>query len=321
MRLVFMGTPEFAVPSLIKLLNGSHQVIAVVTQPDRPKGRNGVMTPPPVKQAAGRAGVRVIQPASAREEAFRRELTDLEPDLVVTVAYGQILLPEVLAVPRMGCINLHASLLPLYRGAAPIHRAVINGDPVTGATTMYMDEGMDTGDIILQAALPIRPEDTTGEVHDRLADIGARLLEDTVNLIAAGHAPRRPQEGRYATCAPRLTRADEIIYWDKPAREVVNLVRGMNPWPGAYTTAENKEVKILRALVHDLPGQGNAGPFVPGEVREIIRDRGFTVRTGDGGSVLVREVQPSGKRPMDAVSFVNGYRINPGLVFGRRGPG
>lgn len=316
MRLVFMGTPEFAVPSLMQLLTGNHQVVAVVTQPDRPKGRNGVLTPPPVKEAAGRAAVRVIQPVSAREEAFRLELADLKPDLVVTVAYGQILPPQILTVPKLGCINLHASLLPLYRGAAPIHRAVINGDPVTGASTMYMDEGMDTGDIILQAALPILPEDTTGDIHDRLAELGAHLLRDTVNLIAAGHAPRRPQDEKYATYAPRLSRADEKIFWDKSAMEVVNLIRGMNPWPGAYTTFQDKEVKILRALRYPSPGKEPAGTFVPGEITEIIRNEGFTVRTGDGGLVLVREVQPAGKRPMDAISFVNGHRIRPGLVLG-----
>lgn len=315
MRLVFMGTPEFAVPSL-NALAAYCQVIAVVTQPDKPKGRRQKIVSPPVKNHALALGLPVLQPLKVKEPGFMQQLTELQPDLIITAAFGQILPGEMLVIPPFGSVNLHASLLPMYRGAAPIHRSVMNGDAVTGVTTMYMTEQLDAGDIILQAALPVMPEENTGQVHDTLAVLGARLLADTVHLIASGQAPRRAQEQDRVSYAPILKRVDEIICWDKPAGMVVNQIRGLNPWPGACTTWDGKEIKISRAALaeHRL----GTGRFEgqPGQVADVVRNQGFVVIAGDGRGVMVLEVQPQGKGRMTAAEFINGYPLAAGSLLG-----
>ncbi|MDN5348360.1 MAG: methionyl-tRNA formyltransferase [Clostridia bacterium] len=310
MRLAFMGTPEFAVVALKALLEAGEDIIGVVTQPDRPKGRGKQLTPPPVKQVALAAGLEVIQPASLKEKWVMDKLHNWRPEAIVVVAYGRLLPGEVLELPPRGCINLHASLLPRYRGAAPIQRAIMQGEPETGVTTMYVAPALDSGDIILQERVPIGPEDTAGELHDRLAVVGADLLVETLKLIASGRAPRRPQDEAQATYAPPLRPEEEIIDWSREATVVVNHIRGLSPWPGAYTLRAGERLKIYRARLFTGDGCG-----APGEVLAVLPEEGFVVQAG-AGRVLVTEVQPPGKKPMPASAYLRGYRLKPGEVLG-----
>lgn len=311
MRLVFMGTPAFAVPSLEALLDAGHEIAAVITQPDRPRGRGMRLAPPPVKEKALRYGLPVWQPQRVREAAFIAALARLQPEGIVVVAFGQILPRDILVLPPAGCINLHASLLPRYRGAAPIHWAIINGEQETGVTTMFMDEGMDTGDIILQAVLPIGPDDNVGLVHDRLAHLGSELLVRTVELVAAGKAPRTPQNHALATYAPLLRPEDEIIDWTRPAGAIKNLVRGMDPWPGARTTLDGKVLKIWRVSLH---GNGFSRG-VPGEILAADQVSGILVRAGDG-VVAIEELQVAGGKRLDSRAFLRGHRLPVGAIVG-----
>jgi len=311
-----MGTPDFAVPSLLALVAAGHHIKAVVTQPDKPKGRRQELTAPPVKRQALALGLPVCQPVKVKDPDFLCLVADLGPELIVTVAYGQMLPAKMLNIPPNGSINLHASLLPMYRGAAPIHRAVMNGDRVTGVTTMYMTEEMDAGDIILQASLPVKPEENTGQVHDALSVLGAKLLVDTVHLIAAGQTMRRAQEQDRVSNAPVLRRADEKICWDKPAQIVVNQIKGLNPWPGAYTTLNGRELKISLAIMTSDSLDNNRLEGRPGQISRLVRGRGFVVAAGDGGGILVLEVQPPGKGRMPAAEFVNGYSLRVGSILG-----
>ncbi len=316
MRVIFMGTPDFAVPSLQAITASRHQVLGVVTRPDRPRGRGRQTAPPPVKVAAGELGLTVWQPEKVNDPAFIAQLRGLKPEVAVVVAYGQLLKKELLELPARGCVNVHASLLPRYRGAAPIHRVVLNGEMETGITTMYMAETLDTGDMILQSPLTISATATTGSVHDRLSDLGAGMIVETLDLIAAGQAPRRPQDNNLATYAPPLTRADEEISWVQPAGMIYNQIRGLNPWPVAYTIWNDQPLKIWSAEFFSQPGeQPNLVAqtvAAPGTVREIIKGRGFVVET-TGGRLLVTAVQPPGKRMMTADEFCRGYHLEPGV--------
>lgn len=312
MRVVFMGTPGFAVPSLKALVESGHDVAAVVTQPDRPKGRGKKEAPPPVKETALAFNIPVLQPLRVKDPGFIELLREIAPDVIVVVAFGRILPPDILHLPRYGCINVHASLLPKYRGSAPIHWAVINGEKETGITTMHMDEGMDTGDMILREAIPIREEDTVGAVHDRLAVLGARLLVETLELVGRGQAPRIPQEGT-PTYAPMLKAGDELIRWERPAREIYNQIRGMDPWPGARTYLSGKVLKIWRAAV---PSEGGTA-FEPGKVLSWGRD-GITVGTGNG-RLTITELQLQGAKRLSAADFLRGTPIPEGTVLGGNG--
>ncbi|WP_406678233.1 methionyl-tRNA formyltransferase [Moorella sp. ACPs] len=309
MRLVFMGTPEFAVPSLKALLNSSHEITGVVTQPDRPRGRGKKLQPPPVKEAAAVAGLPVSQPIAMKEKEFLTRLKQWQPEVIVVVAFGRILPREILDLPSKGCINLHASLLPRYRGAAPIHRAVMNGETETGVTTMWMVPQLDAGDIILQEKLPIGPDATTGEIHDRLAVMGAELLEHTLDLVAAGQAPRQPQDEALATYAPPLKPEEEMINWAQPADNIYNLIRGLNPWPGAYTLRAGERLKVYGARILDAAATG-----VPGQVVAVTGE-GFVVQAGRG-RLLITAVQPQGKRIMPADAYLRGYPLATGEVLG-----
>jgi len=307
MRVVFMGTPDFAVPSLKALVEAGHDVPAVITQPDRPRGRGKKEAPPPVKEAARALSLPVFQPVQVKDPDFVELLRNIAPEVIVVVAYGRILPRDILLLPEYGCINVHASLLPKYRGAAPIHRAVINGEKETGVTTMFMDEGLDTGDMILREVLPIYEEDNVGTVHDRLAAVGAQLLIKTLELVKQGRAPRTPQTGE-ASYAPMLTTSDELIKWDKPARDIFNLIRGMDPWPGAHTFLGNKMLKIWRARVLKEENS-QAGP---GRVLGAGRD-GIMVGTGRG-VLLVTELQLQGGKRMNAADFSRGTPVPAGTV-------
>ncbi|MBO8127687.1 MAG: methionyl-tRNA formyltransferase [Peptococcaceae bacterium] len=310
MRLVFMGTPEYAVVSLRSLLAAGYPVLKVVTQPDRPRGRGKKPAPPPVKSFALENGLEVLQPDIIKDTAFIGELRRLAPDIIVVVAFGRILPREILSLPPLGCVNVHASLLPKYRGAAPIHWAVMRGEKETGVTTMYIDGGLDSGDMILQASCPIGEEETVGQVHDRLAEMGGKLLVQTLQKITEGTAPRIPQDDRLATYAPMLKKEDEIIDWNRTAVEIKNHVRGMNPWPGARTTWEGRVLKIWR--VEEVKGRFSGRP---GTVICAGPKEGIMVQAGSG-AVRLLEVQPAGGRPLDATAFLCGHCIKPGTVLG-----
>ncbi|MBO8136578.1 MAG: methionyl-tRNA formyltransferase [Desulfotomaculum sp.] len=309
MRIVYMGTPEFAVPCLKKIIKQNYQLVAVVTQPDKPKGRGKKLQPPPVKVTAQKYNLPVYQPEKINTAEFITKLKELEPDLIVVVAYGKILPKEILNLPPLGCVNVHASLLPKYRGAAPIHWAVINGEKETGVTTMYMDEGMDTGDMILSRAVPIKEDETVGEVHDKLAELGAEVLGETLNLIAEGRAPRTPQNSKEATYAPMLKREHEIINWDRTALEIKNHIRGMNPWPGTYTKLKGKILKIWRAEIVKCDSSEQPGTVISCKNNKIV------VQTGEG-CLAVTELQLQGCKRMDAGCFLCGNKITPGTILG-----
>ena len=301
MRIVFMGTPDFAVPCLQRLLEDGHEVPAVFTQPDKPVSRHAVLTPPPVKQLALSHGIPVYQPTKMRDGTVAALLRELAPDCLVVVAYGRILPQEILDVPPRGCVNIHGSLLPRYRGAAPIQWSVIRGETVTGVTSMFMDAGMDTGDIIDTLTTPIGENETAGELFERLAPLGARLLSTTLAAIADGTVTRRPQNDAEATMAPMLEKAMGRLDLTRPARELHNQVRGMNPWPGAFCTVGGKTLKIHETRVA-------AGSGAPGTL--LCADP-VTVACGEGALQLVT-VQPEGKPRMAAEAWLRGARLPQG---------
>jgi len=286
MRVVFMGTPEFAVPSLEVLL-AEHEVVAVVTQPDRRAGRGQQVRFSPIKQVALKHDVPVLQPERVSRPEVMEELAEYKADLFVVVAFGQKIPDRLLTMPRYGCVNVHSSLLPKYRGAAPINAAIVHGDSVTGVTTMYMDSGWDTGDIILQAEETILPRDTAGQLHDRLMIKGAALLAETVQLIAAGQAPRIPQDPEQASFAFKLSKNDSLVDFKDSAINLDRLIRGMNPWPLAYTLVRDEAVKILEAVPRDEHG-------TPGEILALDGE-GLLVGCGEGSLLLLRVQRPNAK--------------------------
>ncbi|NIK68582.1 methionyl-tRNA formyltransferase [Paenibacillus sp. BK720] len=313
MRIVFMGTPEFAVPSLRLLIEQGYDVVAAVSQPDRPKGRKRVLTPPPLKEAALALGLPVLQPERMRSPESVAAIAELQPDLIVTAAYGQILPKALLDIPRLGCINVHGSLLPRYRGGAPIQRSIMNGETVTGVTIMYMAEGLDTGDMISKVEVPITDEDTSGTLFEKLSAAGAELLGRTLPALIAGELKAEPQDNELATYAPNLTREDERIDWSKPARSIYNQVRGLSPMAGAFTYL-NGEVFKVWACAKPEEGKAGNGAAAPGTV-VAASTSGIDVQTGDGLLRLL-EVQPAGKRVMTIADWLPGARLSYGAVFG-----
>lgn len=309
-RIVFFGTPAFAIPVLKNLLQGSEEVVAVVTQPDREKGRGRKPVSSPVKEIALQQGLPLFQPEKVREETFQNNIKGLQPDLFVVVAYGQILPKSLLEIPWHGAINVHASLLPKYRGAAPIPWPILKGESVTGVTTMLMDEGMDTGGMLLQETLSITPDDTAGSLSPRLADVGGRLLVETIARLKAGTLAPRPQDHSQATLAPLLKKEDGLIDWTLPAGSIANRVRGLNPWPGAYTFAGAERWVLCRAAALSVPTGAQ-----PGRVTAVTRDA-LHVGTGDG-LLAIQELQPANSRRMTVAQYLAGHPIQPGLQFGR----
>ncbi|AWE06625.1 methionyl-tRNA formyltransferase [Lysinibacillus sp. 2017] len=299
-KIVFMGTPAFSAPILRMLHEEGYDVLAVVTQPDRPVGRKRVLTPPPVKAEALALGLPVIQPEKLRGSQELQEILALNPDLVVTAAFGQILPKELLDAPRLGCINVHASLLPAYRGGAPIHQAIIDGQAKTGVTIMYMAEKLDAGDIISQREIVIEDTDHTGGLFDKLSDVGRELLKDILPSIIDGTNERITQDESQVTFARNISREQELIDWNKDARTLYNQVRGLHPWPVAYTTFEEANFKIWWAKVGETSTNAE-----PGEVVKIEKDH-FEVATGDGGTLALFDVQPAGKKRMTAEEFLRG---------------
>ncbi len=317
-----MGTPDFAVPCLRALNEAGREVVGVVTQPDRPRGRGGRVSYTPVKEAAQELGIEVYQPERVRRPEAVEIIRAWNPDLLVVVAFGQILPPSLLEIPKLGSINVHASLLPKYRGAAPIHWAVINGETETGITTMWMDAGLDTGDMILKSTTPIAPDETTGDLHDRLAAMGAGLLVETLRQVEAGRAPRQPQDSAQATYAPLVKPEHEAIDWGRSAAQIHNQIRGMNPWPVAHTYLGSGRVKVWRSSLpagtttaKEVAGlRPGTGPVRPGQVAGVVRDIGIAAGTGEG-LILIEEVQPENGRRMRAVDFARGRNLMPGEAF------
>jgi methionyl-tRNA formyltransferase len=310
MRIIFMGTPEFAVPSLDMLVREGYDVMAVVTQPDKPKGRGNKLTPPPVKVYALEKGIEVLQPVKVRTPEYAEQLRRLKPDLMVTAAYGRILTKEVLQIPPYGTINVHGSLLPKYRGAAPIQWAIINGDQVAGITTMYTDVGMDTGDMLVKREIEITGDMTSGELHDIMAAAGAGVLKETLERLQAGTLVGIPQPHEQATHAPMMEKETGHIDWSRDAQAVHNLVRGTDPWPGAFTFYRGERMRIWKTAVSTQSIKGK----IPGTICTVDRE-GVLVVCGTG-AVIVREVQfDSGKR-MSVDEYIRGHQINEGEVLG-----
>src|SRR5882757_5527150 len=305
MRIVFIGTGEIGVPTLRALLDSEHEVVAVVTQPDKRVGREQRIEPPPIKKEIAKTRIPILQPARIKDQKATEEIRDFAPDVVVVIAYGQILPRDVLEIPRLACLNLHASLLPCWRGAAPIQAAIAAGDCETGITVMYMDEGLDTGDILLQRSVEIHPNDTGGSLHDRLAQIAPEAVLEALRLVAAGNAPRIPQDNARATYAPKLKREHGLIDWSESAEAIERKIRAYNPWPGAFMKVDHQNLKVFSASVVDLNGQAG----------EVLRsDEDLIVATGKG-ALSVAEVQLEGKRRMSAAEFLRGH----GALLGRAG--
>ena len=304
MRIVFMGTPDFAAVSLRALTDVNFDVWAVFTMPDRPRNRGHKKAPSPVKALALERGIEVYEPTSLRDGTALELLRGINPDVIAVVAYGRILPVEILELPRLGCVNVHASLLPKYRGAAPIQRAVLNGDAMTGVTTMYMGEGLDTGDMIYRTETEIGEFETSGELFERLAPIGAELLAKTLRDVDAGTAPREAQNEAEATYAPPLDKSESPISWDKSPREIVKHVMGMQPWPVATATLGGTDFKIYAAEPVDA-----AHGKKPGSVIEAGPKHGIEVACGDG-SVIITELQVSGGRRMRARDYLLGHPID-----------
>ena len=310
MRVVFLGTPAFAVPPLDALARAGHELAAVVAQPDRPAGRGHALREPATKGWARGRGIPVLQPEKVRDGRLAAELRALGPDVLCVAAYGRILGKDLLELAPFGAVNVHGSLLPRYRGAAPIQWAVASGDRETGVSIMQMDEGLDTGDVLLQRALPIAPEDTAETLAPRLAALGGEALAEALELLARGEAVPVRQDASKATLAPILEKEHGRVDWSRPAAEIANRLRGFTPWPGAWTTLEGRTVKLLAAAP-----VGPAPAGAPPGAGKKDAGRGLAVACGGGTSLLVARLQPEGKAPQDALAFLNGLR-REALLFG-----
>ncbi|WP_432821822.1 methionyl-tRNA formyltransferase [Trichloromonas sp.] len=300
-----MGTPEFALSTLQGLIDFGLNLCAVYTQPDRPKGRGNKLAPPPVKELALKYDIPVYQPVKLRDPAVVEELRQLAPDLIVVVAFGQILPKSVLEIPQYGCINVHASLLPRYRGAAPINKAIVDGESETGVTTMYMDVGLDTGDMLIKRTTPIGDLETAGELYVRLAQIGREAMEETLRQLCAGTLVAEKQDDALTNYAPMMKKEDGCIDWTRSARQIHNQVRGLDPWPGAYTTLQGEVLKIAKTAVE-------AGSGTPGSVLSAAAD-GVRIACGDG-ILRVGELQLPGKKRLAAADFLRGCPLLPGTL-------
>ena len=308
MKIVFMGTPEFAVPSLKALVGAGHEICGVFTQPDKPKNRGMKLQEPPVKEYALSIGLPVFQPAKVRDGEALGILQALNPDLIAVAAYGKILPVDILALPRLGCVNVHSSLLPKYRGAAPINWAILNGEDETGVTIMYMAEGMDTGDILTQAKTPIGLNENAAQLFVRLADIGAGLLVETVAAREAGKVSPVPQDSARASYAPMLSKEQSPLDWTRSARQLHDHVRGLYPWPSALMVLDGIRCKVLQTAL-----AGESGGKTPGTVLQADK-KGLRVACGDGQALDILELQPNGKKAMSSPAFLLGHPVSLGTI-------
>ena len=307
MKIIFMGTPDFAAASLEALIDSRHEIQAVVTQPDKPKGRKGELTPSPVKVVAEEKGIKVYQPLKVRDEEFVETLRAYNPDVIVVVAFGQIIPLSILQMPKFGCVNIHGSLLPKYRGAAPIQWAVLDGEKETGITTILMDEGIDTGDILLKKTIKIDTDETSGSLFDKLMALGAETIIETLDELEKGNLTPTKQGESPTAYAKMLTKAMGLIDFTRPAKELDCFVRGMNPWPSAYTLLSGKTLKLWK--VRAVEGSGKAGSVID------IGKESFTIACGEG-AIEVLEVQLEGKKRMSAGDFLKGSTLNIGQELG-----
>ena len=308
MKIVYMGTPNFAVGPLEALRKAGFEIAAAVTQPDKPKGRGKAVQMPPVKEKALEYGIPVYQPRRVKDSEFTAVLHSIAPDVIVVAAFGQLLSGEILRIPRYGCLNIHASLLPRYRGAAPIQWAVINGEEKTGVTIMQMDEGLDTGDMLLKEEVAIAPDETGGSLHDKLSALGADLIVQALNRLEKGELIPVPQTGE-SCYASMLEKSMGKIDWNRPAAEIERLIRGMDPWPSAYSRLQGKMIKIWKAVVEP----DSCPDSYPGQICAVTK-HDFSVKTGSG-LLRVTCLQPEGKKRMDADAFLRGYPLTEGLCF------
>ena len=306
MRIIFMGTPEFAAPAIDSLIDAGHEIAAVFSQPDKPKGRGYAMTPPPVKVKAMEHNIPVYQPKSMRDGEALKIFREIKPDVGVVIAYGKILPQEILDAPKYGCINVHASLLPKYRGAAPIQWSVIDGESKTGVTTMQMDAGLDTGDMLLRSETDIAPDETAGDLHDRLSAMGAELIVKTLDALARGELKPEKQDDSGTCYAKMLTKELCAVDWSRSAREIHNQIRGLSPWPVATAVLEGRKLKLHRSAVSPIEA-------AEGKCGEIICLEPLTVKCGSGAVELL-EIQAEGKKRMTAEDYLRGHKIEKGTV-------
>lgn len=304
MKIVFMGTPDFAVPCLQALIDHKHEIVGVVTQPDRAKGRGNKLTPPPVKVLAQQYNIPVFQPEKVKTPEFVETLRELAPQVIVVVAFGQLLSQAILDIPPMGCINVHGSLLPKYRGAGPIQWSIINGDKTTGVTTMYMDKGLDTGDMLLKREFEILEKETAQELHDRMSAVGAEVLIETLQLIEAGKAVRIPQNHEAYTYAPMLDKTTGKIDWSKSAREIFNLIRGTYPWPGAFSTYMGKSFKIFSSEIFEEDKVNTEF----GKIKELGKD--YILVSCGKGFIKFEELQFENEKRMGVEAYLRGHNID-----------
>ena len=310
MKIVFMGTPDFAVGTLEALIQAGHELIGVVTQPDKPKGRGKSLMATPVKEVALKHQIPVYQPQKVRETEFTENLRRLAPDVIVVAAFGQIITKEILEIPRYGCINVHASLLPAYRGAAPIQWAVIYGEKESGVTIMQMDEGLDTGDMIDKVVVPLAEDETGGSLFDKLSQAGAGLCVKVLKDLEEGKAVREKQPEESTTAyASMISKKMGEVNWNESAKSIEQLIRGLNPWPSAYTKLQGKTLKLWQAQVEEQEEEGR-----PGEILRVEKDA-FYVKTGKG-LLKIKEVQLEGKKRMDTGAFLRGFHLNTGELLG-----
>jgi len=314
MDIVFMGTPDFSVPTLEMLIREGYNIRAVVTQPDRPKGRGKKLAAPPIKQVADKHNIPVLQPEKIRgNQEFYQKLKAIAPDLIVVVAFGQILPQSILEIPQLGCINIHASLLPKYRGSAPIHQAILQGDEMTGVTIMYMDVGMDTGDIITKTNMVILPDETAGALHDRMMYVGAEALRVALPGIKEQSYVLEKQNEEEATYAPMLDKQMGLIDWNQSAVVIERLVRGLNPWPAAYTYYDDKLLKVWKVKL--IKDEDTSKP--PGQIIDIIDGQGITVKTL-AGALLIEEIQAQGGKRMKMSDYMRGHEVKKDDFLGIR---
>ncbi len=309
MKAIFMGTPEFAIPSFEALYESDFEIALVVTQPDRPKGRGKKLSSPPVKLVALEHDIEVFQPERIKDREAIEKIKQVKPDLIIVVAFGQILPKEILELPKYGCINVHASLLPKYRGAAPINFAIINGEKKTGVTTMYMEEGLDTGDMLLKNEVEITPEDTASTLHDKLAIAGKKTLSDTLKAIINTELVPEKQDDSISSYAPIMTKELGKINWDRSAEAISNLVRGTDPWPSAYTLYDNSVLKLFAPVVLDKQSKEKPGTIV------AVSSEGIDIASADY-IVRIKEIQISGKKRMPVGEFLKGNVLEIGKVLG-----
>ena len=307
-RIIFIGTPEFAVPALQTMLDHHENVVAVVTQPDRPKGRGRKLTPPPVKELAISAGIPVLQPTKVKTELVK-QLQPFNPDLIIVAAYGRILPANVLELPRLGCLNIHGSLLPKYRGAAPIQWAILNGETETGITIMQMDPGLDTGDILLPGKLPITPHDTAASLFTKMSELGGHLLIEALDKLRAGDLPPQKQDDSLATLAPPLSKEDAVLDWHHSAFKLSCQIRGLDPWPLAHTTLSGKRLRLFQPEVIE-----QETTVAPGTILKADKD-GLLIACSQN-SLLIKKIQLDGRKRMPVASFIQGRPINPTQILG-----